>query len=133
MLRKKAKEIDVYLSKECVNNRSCVPLMVIKEEALFPLGINEFTPLKMVTSIDHRSTMFIECEGFILILGVKDQNLLLINKIVTGRENYSIGVNKEWLSVISDPNIIEVYWIGELKAKREVQYMKKLPLYGYQI
>ena len=137
VLRGAVKTIDVYMLSKCQEEKSCKPDFKIDAETLKPLGVDYFAPIKLVTDFMHPEVLFIECRGSILIIDIDNkERMTLLDEIVspaTTNQFYRITVNQNTMVVVSNPNIIDVYSLENIYSRNEVRYMRRLPIYDYEI
>ena len=102
-----------------------------------PLGVDYFSPQKLITDATHPEVLFIECLGSIVILDINNsEQMVLLDEIVspdTLNKFYRIAVNYKRMIFVSDPDIIYEYSLEDLYSKNKVVFIKKLPLYHYSI
>ena len=76
VLRKLAKTIDVYSLTKCHEYSTCRPDFSITQSTMKGMGVNYFTPEKVVTDALHPEVMFIQCLGSLIILDVDNKEKL---------------------------------------------------------
>jgi hypothetical protein len=77
------------------------------------LGIDYFSPQKIITDVEHPEVLFIKCLGSLVAVDVDNKaKLHLLDEIIspaTKDPNFRVAVNKYRMVIACQPNIIEEY------------------------
>jgi hypothetical protein len=137
VLRGIVKTIDVYQIFQCERNVNCQPIFQINAETLRPFGVQYFGPQQLITDAAHPEVLFIRCKGEVIVLDIDNQNkMVLLREIkysVTMNYFYRVAVNRRHLTIISDPDIVDLFSLDRIYTRHQDMAAKMLPLYGYTI
>lgn len=81
--------------------------------------------------------LFIKCLGSVVIVDVDNKEKLSVLDVIeseaTSNIYFRVALSADRLVIVSNPDIVDVYSLDHVYVKNEVKYLRRLPLYGYEI